>query len=171
MGLTVADYIGVKIDDILHPSAVQKYPLGLEVPVIDSEKRMLKKFIYVYAPVDLEQHCIYSECFTGTVGQEVIYKNDLGSPDIPLAGVPQVLIPAGHYGFLQTMGHTKGMIYNGTSFVAGEFLGIVAGMYQFARAGGVGVDSYFNSAVALEDSPGAVVAIDIMLLGRWFVLF
>jgi hypothetical protein len=89
--------------DLITPTSTQQYPLGSVVTILDSDKTMVKKYLYVCAGAALSAYLPYTIDWTGTAGDEVTTKTPIALVGV-IIGVPQVAFTSGYFGFVQTMG-------------------------------------------------------------------
>lgn len=96
-------------NDILFPSATQKYPLGLEItqePEGSSTEKAMKKYVYVKAAAALSAKDVVIIDNSGTVGAEVTTSTPATSAVPKRCGVANVDFTINYYGFLQVGGNT-----------------------------------------------------------------
>ena len=134
------------ITDLTTPTATAKYPIGLEVSIMDNSTGYMKKYIYVKnlnATTSAKAAMVVG--LSGTAGSELVVAEPATSAVYQIAGVANVEVAANYYFFLQVYGDTTvvsttdttvgntGILANGVTTVTdsaaatvtGETIGII----------------------------------------------
>lgn len=134
------------ITDLTTPTATAKYPIGLEVSIMDNATGYMKKYIYVKnlnATTSAKAAMVVG--LSGTAGSELVVAEPATSAVYQIAGVANVEVAANYYFFLQVYGDTTvvsttdttvgntGILANGVTTVTdsaaatvtGETIGII----------------------------------------------
>jgi hypothetical protein len=154
-------------NDLTKSSSSQKYPLGAEFAIYDTNSTtVLKKYIYVYAEVAAVANTPYMVRFSSVSGQEVQIASPATADTVSnIVCVAESAIDSGDYGFVLVQGVTEVAVV-GTHTV-NDYLELISAATQLTSNGTSGSSVYDDNAVAIcaSVSTGAEVA-DVVLLGK-----
>jgi hypothetical protein len=156
------------IDDLTNPTTTQKYPLGMEVTIHDTDKHSVKTYVYVYAVGTLTQYVPYVLTFAGVAGTEVeaIAPLTTAAPGQRVC-VPQVGITATYYGFVQVGGDCSCFL-TAETYAVGDYLQILTTGTALVVDGTSGATIKLPTSCAISKSAaGTATAESIVLLNIW----
>lgn len=160
----ILNVTGINQDDLLKPSSTRKYPLGLEVTVVDTATDKVKKYMYVKAHAALVANTPYVIAFSTVAGSEVKTAAPItDATDSKRVVVAPVAFTNAYYGFVQFAGECK-VAVSGTHTVD-DYLELTSAATQLVANGTSGSTVFDDKACAIcaDISTGDEVASAILL--------
>jgi len=166
MGKAILNPIAVVEEDLTTPSSTAKYPLGLEVSVLDSSASSgIKKFMYVksHGALTVNQPYVLSISNTGYFVSAA--PATLAAPG-SLVVVPQVAFTSGYYGFVQFEGECE-CLHIAETYAAGDMLQVLNAGTALVVDGSTGATAFsVNTCGITVDAGTTAVAKTIILYGK-----
>lgn len=160
----ILNVTGINQDDLLAPSAARKYPLGLEVAVVDTATDKIKKYVYVKAHAALVASTPYVLAFSTVAGSEVKTAAPItDATNSKKVVVAPVAFTSGYYGFVQIAGQCKVAVSG--SHTVDDYLELTSASTQLVANGTTGETVFDDKACAIcaDISTGSEVATVILL--------
>lgn len=148
MTKAILNVTAINEDDLTVPTSTRKYPLGLEVVVVDTKDDKKKKFIYVKAHGALTINVPYVLRPSTVAGTELKTAAPVTNTTVSeRVVVPQVAFTSGYYGFVQIEGECEAAV-SGTHTVD-DYLELTSGAVVLVPNTASGSTTFDASACAI----------------------
>lgn len=143
------------IADLTTPTSSQKYELGTEIEIKDTDTTTVSTFKYVKAHAALTAYTPYAIIPSGTAAGEVVTAAPVATASaIVEVGVPQVAFTSDYYGFVQTKGEATAVIAATTTYVDGNAMEVIGAGTSFIAASTALIPTINTSAFLVTNTTG-----------------